>query len=378
MTNTLTVEVAGRKIKLVPGAELTFGRDRTCDVCLDHHDVGISRVSGRVVHDQHGWAVVNLSRKRALHILDGSGFVVPLPVVAADGYASRRTVDQQTLTILVAGEQQTHAVALHLAIPPAQAPDVSPPADPVSTRTQTPSLTDRRREVLVAMASGYLQPYPQYDPRPLTYRQVADLLGLSKRQVMKRVEHVRQELVAARVPGLEGEVDARRALCEWLLATRTISPDDLRWLLERADVVTGRLGSPPGRPKAAGNAADPTTAHPIHDRVTRIAERTARQIAPALRARLREQYGARWLRAINDRQPGVPAGHGLSDYRRCLSTVAYDPAIQNWVDGECQRSARELCTLANAAVHRQKLEPADVDRASRLAATVLRRIPTTG
>ena len=115
-------------------------------------------------------------------------------------------------------------------------------ADGPRTRTQMPSMTDKRREVLVAMAAGYLRPYPYYDPRPATYQQIADRLGLTKSQVVKRIEQVRLDLVASGVLGLEKEVDARRALCEWLLATRAVSRADLVWLeaRRRTDPRDGR------------------------------------------------------------------------------------------------------------------------------------------
>jgi hypothetical protein len=377
----LVVETAGRKIELAPGDELTFGRDRTCDVSLDTSDVGISRVAGRIGHEDHAWAVVNLSRKRALHVVDQSGFAVPLPVATAAGPASRRLVDQQVLTILIAGERSTHALILKLPKQPAPAPSVAPPVDPVSTRSQAPKLTDRQREVLVALAQGYLRRYPDYDPRPLTYQQVADQLGLTKRQVMKRVERVRDELVAAHVPGLEGEIDARRPLCEWLLATRIITPSDLDWLqprIQRARVTRPLTRLPEAaRPSAVRGDPFPTTTHPAHDTVTRIAERTARQVAPALHSRLHERYGDRWLQVVNDRRrrENLPTGSGLGDYRFCLAVLAHDPASEGWVDDRCRISARELGTLANAAVHRRRLRPADVDRAGDLARTIAKCFP---
>jgi hypothetical protein len=145
--NALLVEIGQRRIRLTPGEQLTFGRDRSCTVCLDATDAGISRIAGRIDHADGVWAVTNLSRKRALHIADANGFAVPLPIGTADGMPSRRVVDQPVLTVLIAGEQWTHALALRLAQPrPVPAQGTVTPLDPISTRTQMPRLTDRRRE----------------------------------------------------------------------------------------------------------------------------------------------------------------------------------------------------------------------------------------
>ncbi|WP_344974738.1 hypothetical protein [Streptosporangium fragile] len=99
-------------------------------------------------------------------------------------------------------------------------------------------MSELRREALVAMASGYLRRYPHCDPRPLTYQETADLLGLRRDQVRKRIEHLREELLDAPVRGLEGP-DARKALCEWFLGMRLIGPRDLDWLWHRPGRTSG-------------------------------------------------------------------------------------------------------------------------------------------
>lgn len=233
----LAVEFEGRRHDVLPGARLMFGRDPVCGICLDSADSGISRVSGSVGKTGAGWAVTNLSRKRALHVVDPTGFAVPLPVAAEGAPPSSRVIDQPFLTVLIAGDLWTHA--LRLVPPDRTAADMAGamPTDPVSTLTQAPRLTERRREVIVALARGYLRPYPHYDPRPATYQEAADLLGLTKSQVVKRVEQVRLDLVAVGVQGLDRELDARRTLCEWMLAMRLIDPSDLDWLQPRIDAA---------------------------------------------------------------------------------------------------------------------------------------------
>ncbi|WP_212816931.1 sigma factor-like helix-turn-helix DNA-binding protein [Polymorphospora rubra] len=221
----LNVRIDDQRHTLLPGQALTFGRDASCTVRLDATDLGISRTAGRVYHDG-GWQVTNLSRKRTLHLVDAYGFATPLPVAAAGWPSSSRAVDHPHTTVLVAGQAWTYALVLTPAAAPEQ-PTVPAPVDPHSTRNQMAALTPRQRAVLVAMARGYLRPYPHYDPRPRTYNEVAERLGLTRTQVVRRVERVREQLVAAGVLGLEGEGDARRPLCEWLLAMRVIGAADL-------------------------------------------------------------------------------------------------------------------------------------------------------
>jgi hypothetical protein len=379
----LVVDIEGRRVELAAGDQVTFGRDRSCDLCLDPNDMGISRFAGRISHNGKTWAVANLSRKRTLHIVDTAGFAVPLPVsnTFTNG-ASQRVIDQPMLTVLVAGKRWTHAIVLRLEYP--SAITTGPlPVDSMSTWTPVPRLTDERREVLVAMARGYLRAYPRYDPRPHTYQEVADLLRLTRAEVARRVEKVRKDLIEAGVLGLEKDNDFRQPLCEWLLAMRVITPVDLDWLQLRLDTHVGEHGGDedPCQPKKRHDDADsplfPTTTHPVHDEIACIAERAARRAAPALLMRLNDRYGERWLVAVNAnrRKAGRPRGRALRDYRFCLAVLGDDPATSVWLDEQCRESARELNRLANLAVHRATLTAADVDNARQFAAQIISGLP---
>jgi len=222
---TLLVEVDDRTYTLRGDDVLTFGRDRSCTVCLAADDAGVSRTAGRIRVEEGFWCVTNLSRKRPLHIADAHGFTVPLPVTKPGWPQSRRAVDQPRLTVLVPGETWTYALTLR--IDGAQIDDAAPPAQsPVTTRMPMLRLTENRREVLVALARGYLRPHPHYDPRPEGYDEIAAMLGLTRTQVTRRIEDVRDSLVAAGVEGIDGVRDTRRTLCEWLLAMRLVTPAD--------------------------------------------------------------------------------------------------------------------------------------------------------
>ena len=225
----LVVTVKGVEHTLRPGEVFTFGRLPTCTCCLDAVDKGISRIAGAIVFEHGAWWVANRSETRALHIVDAVGLSVPLPVSRPGWPAARRAVEPAGLGILITGSVWTHELRCRLVEPHRHSTTVLKPAGSESTASFNPSITDRRKEVLVALVSGYLKPFPRYDPRPLTYAEIAEMLGLPRTAVVKRIEAVRTQLKDAGVPGLE-EDDARRPLSEWLLAMRIIVPTDLVWL----------------------------------------------------------------------------------------------------------------------------------------------------
>jgi hypothetical protein len=382
----LIVEVDGKSWSLSSGEELTFGRDRSCTICLDPEDLGVSRVAGRISTRGEAWVVTNLSGKRALHIADAIGFAVPLPVAAAGCSPSRRVVDQPQLIVLVPGEQWTYALALRTELDAATTACPVAPLNPHTTRTQVPQLTDNRREVLVAMIRGYLRPYPYYDPRPATYQQVADLLGLTKSQVTRRLEQVREGLIAAGVQFLDGETDARRALCEWLLATRTLTPEDLPWLQTRIDAARKASPAPAAAPEQPKKGASDSSAaapdNPVHPdssttefsrlphvRVIIASQRAALALATPLARRLEVRYGENWLTAVNDTRKarGFMAGRSLEDHRFCLAVFAHDKATRNWASCDIRDAARQLHKLATDAHHDHPLSGGAVQEANNLA-----------
>lgn len=223
------VRAAGRLIPLSQGRSLSFGRDRTCDVCLDPADRGISRMAGIVEYKAGTWWVVNCSTKRTLHVVDDSRLAAPLPVNAAGWPLSRYAIGSLRTTVLVAGDLWTHELIVEADGFPCTDSSSKTPSDPRSTISQAPTLTENRRAALAALASGYLRPYPDYDPRPLSYEEAAALLGIGRCQLRKRIEQIRTQLTDAGVVGLD-PVDARRSLCEWSLAMRLISVSDLALL----------------------------------------------------------------------------------------------------------------------------------------------------
>lgn len=226
----LVITVADQHFDLAPGEALTFGRDPACSVCLDPDDLGISRRSGSVEHDGGTWWVVNQSAARPLEVVDEIG----IRTVVAPG---RRLAIVGPLTVVVEGLVRRHALAVHTAGGPGDDdPGASPRARSDDLRpTVTASevvINDRDRLALVALFSGYLEPFPRYDPHPRSYADAAARLGWARTTLVKRVEYLRQRLSAAGVPNLQGE-NALPHLAEWALVTGTLTRDDLGLLPDR-------------------------------------------------------------------------------------------------------------------------------------------------
>ena len=232
----LEIRYVNQSFVLEPGDQFTFGRDTCCTVCLDLTDTGISRRAGSISHDGGIWRIFNRSTKRAIHVVGDAGITVPLPVATLSGPSSR-AVDQTNLVVVVEGNVYQHAIYL-------SAPAVAaPPTISAPTNTETTvggvKMTTGQREALVAMVSGYLRPFPRYHPHPLTYQEVAEILGIGRKAVIDRVAAFKAHLLEnVEVSGLTGTDDARRPLAEWILFTRLIDADDLIWLEERLQQPT--------------------------------------------------------------------------------------------------------------------------------------------
>jgi hypothetical protein len=348
---TLLVRTGHTLHELDRADELTFGRDASCTVQLHPADRGVSRVAGRIRAHADSWYVTNLSTKRVLHVVDTTGIAAPLPVDRQGWPASRRALDQPGMTILVPGETWTYALSVD-GQPPGAGTVIPDPVDPLSTRDVVLHLTDNRREVLVALARGYLRPYPHYDPQPRSYDDVIAELGLTRRQVTRPVEDMRQLLIDAGVEGLDSGRDGRRALCEWLLSMRLVTAADLDWL----DARIRQRRSVPAAPDPRGASGSLTTtqfARLPRSRVAHAAYTAARSLAPVLAARLAEVYGPRWLDSVNAarRARGLAPGTSLGDDRFCLAVFAHDPATARWAGEPVRTAAAALKALADTAAH---------------------------
>lgn len=224
--------VAGVEYRLDPGARLTFGRSRDCDICLDPQDAAVSRTAGELEFEHGTWWLTNRSATRLLSIVDNLG----LRSVLAPG---RRTAVEGPTRVLVDGVRGQHS--LHVDVPaadPASRPAVADPAaaaapavpdapDALPTATGAEVLVNEAdRLAMVALFAGYLEEPPRYDPNPKSYAAAAARLGWPRTTLVKRIEYLRTRLDAAGVPNMMG-FNALANLAEYAIGRRLITRADL-------------------------------------------------------------------------------------------------------------------------------------------------------
>jgi hypothetical protein len=217
-----TVAVAGVEHELTVGKSFTFGRARSCDVCLDPNDVGISRRAGSIDCVERVWFVTNLSSSRPVSAIDPVGF----RTVLAPG---RRMAVDGKLSVVVEGQIRRHELVVSApgaGEPPVVAGDTGEDEGVPTEMGGNVTYSNEDRRALVALFAGYLQPFPRYDPTPRTYAEAAKVLGVPRTTLVKRVEYLRSRLVKDGVPNLFGE-RAMEVLAEHVIATGVVSRDDL-------------------------------------------------------------------------------------------------------------------------------------------------------
>jgi hypothetical protein len=227
---TLTIGLGNQLYEVAAGEGLTFGRSARTTLCLDATDLGISRVAGSLEADAGVWWLVNKSTVRPLEVVDDVGIRTVLP-------PGRRLAVTAPITVIVEGATRRHALTIDL---PEEAQDSSssgpvsgPQVDGNPTRAASDvSLTSADKLALVALFSGYLEPFPRYDPHPKSYADAAARLDWPRTTLVKRVEYMRTRLTNAGVPNLLGD-NALQHLAEWALATGLIGRADLALLPPR-------------------------------------------------------------------------------------------------------------------------------------------------
>lgn len=228
----LTVRHEQTTIVLDGALPFTFGRDPNCELQIgDGTDRGISRTAGALTRQAGCWWLSNLSTTRAFHVLDDTGYLTPLPVRVASLTPPRRPIFAPGVTVILTGETFSYAIYLETEQPAVSSYASALPvllSDSKETFRQ-PILTAKRKRALVAVLNGYLQPFPRYDPRPLSYADAAKIAGVPASTIRKRLEDVKAALREVGVPGLDGN-DAPWRMAEWVLATRMVTPDDLKCL----------------------------------------------------------------------------------------------------------------------------------------------------
>lgn len=225
MSAGMTVSFRSDRRVVTPGDVVTFGRDSSCTFCLDPSDLGISRLAGSVEHDAGTWWLLNRSTVRPLDVIDEIGMRTVLP-------PGRRLALAGTITVVVEGTALRHAVTVE---PPTTGVFGTPlPGASDARPTATPDvvISPADRLALVALFSGYLEPFPRHDPHPKSYADAAHRLSLPRTTLVKRVEYLRTRLSNAGVPNLLGD-NALQHLAEWALSTGVLTREDLDLLPPR-------------------------------------------------------------------------------------------------------------------------------------------------
>jgi hypothetical protein len=223
----LTVVAKGASRHLAAGESLTFGRAATCTICLDPHDMAISRLAGEVQRVGQVWFVANRSSSRQLALVDRFG----LRHVLGPG---RRDPIEGRVRVIVDGARATHELVFEGPLPDGDEPATEVDSGLPTLSGQNVMINDADRRALVALFAGYLYEGRRYDPSPKSYAAAAARLGWPRTTLVKRVEYIRTRLTNAGVPNMQGW-NALSALAEYALTTGLIKRDDLRLIGRQPD-----------------------------------------------------------------------------------------------------------------------------------------------
>lgn len=222
VSTAATVLILGEEFQVTPDQAFVFGRADTDGVLgLDASDMGISAAAGSVEWAWGLWWLVNHSRKRRLLLDDGSGGQ-PQRLDCGQRFA----INVSRLAVLVPGAIYTHRI--EVVVPESDLARVE--GGRITSGTLIASdlrLSERDKDVLVAMFSRYLEVFPHRTMRPRTYQEAATLLGppWSAVTVRKQIERLKER--AARVDVyFEGRY-ANYDLADHLVANGLLVHDDL-------------------------------------------------------------------------------------------------------------------------------------------------------
>jgi hypothetical protein len=218
--------LGGQQFEADNDTPFVFGRTSNGPIVgLDDGDMGISAEAGSIEFQMGLWWVLNRSRKRPL-FLEPSPGSPPTKIDAGD----RVPITKAKTVVLVPGAIYTHRIDILIseeAVPRLHA-----------SETQTSGtitfgdvvLSDRDRQALTALFSGYLRPFPYRDPRPVSYQQAAELLGSpwTKVTVRKQVERLKERLARSQLY-FQGP-RANDELADHLMSSGLMSELDLSFL----------------------------------------------------------------------------------------------------------------------------------------------------
>ncbi len=216
------VLIGGEEFRVTSDQPFVFGRaDGDSVVGLDANDMGISAIAGSVEWTWGLWWLVNHSRKRRLLLDDGTGGQ-PQRLECGQRFA----INVGCLTVLIPGAIYTHRI--EVVVPESDLARVD--GSRMTSGTLVAGdlrLTERDKDVLVAMFSGYLEAFPRRTLRPRTYQEAATLLGApwTALTVRKQIERLKER--ASRVEAYFEGPHANYDLADYVVANRLLVQDDL-------------------------------------------------------------------------------------------------------------------------------------------------------
>jgi hypothetical protein len=206
-------------VTIGPEERLTFGRSSSNLLPVGVGDRSVSRVAGEAFWSDGCWWLQNTSKTRPLHRLDDTGLRVPIPV------AGRISLIDPLTRVSLVGSIHTHVIVFsHTGA--SHVPREHEHEHIDDAKTAEALLSPNEFRAVVALVEGYLEPPPRHDPRPRTYSEAAERLGIPASTVRKRIERARAKFVEAGVVELCCP-DARVELAEFVLSTRMVGRDDL-------------------------------------------------------------------------------------------------------------------------------------------------------
>lgn len=219
-----TALIGGEQFEVSRERPFVFGRaDADGVVGLDASDMGISAIAGAVEFSGGFWWLINHSRKRRLLLDDELG-----GQLQRLDCGQRFAISTSKVSVLVQGAIYTHKV--EIAVPES---DLARVESHVTTGTLIVGdlrLSERDKDVLVALFSGYLEAPPRRTMHPSTYHQAATLLGSpwTPVTVRKQIERLKDRATRNELyfDGPHGNYD----LADYVMANGLLVPDDLKRL----------------------------------------------------------------------------------------------------------------------------------------------------
>jgi hypothetical protein len=229
-----SVLIDGQEFEAAEDRPVVFGREDADGVVgLDVNDMGISAIAGSIERQWGLWWAANHSRKRRLLLDNGTGGT-PQRLECGQRFA----INVRRLTVLVPGAIYTHRVEVVLPDDDlALVRDVR-----LSSGTVTVDdlrLSERDKDALVALLSGYLEAFPRRSSRPRSYREAAEILGppWTDVTVRKQIERVKDRARRACLY-FEGP-HANYELADHLVTNALLVPADLDRLQNRHEPQQG-------------------------------------------------------------------------------------------------------------------------------------------